>query len=75
MLKGVAVFLAMLILGGCATVTRGTTDQVQMRSAPSGAIAMASTGQSCTTSCTIAVGRKDEFNVHFEKPGYFSQDI
>ena len=25
MLKGVAVFVAMLILGGCATVTRGTT--------------------------------------------------
>jgi hypothetical protein len=74
-LKGVAVFLAMLVLGGCATVTRGTTDQVQLRSAPSGAIAMASTGQSCTTPCTITVGRKDEFNVRFEKPGYLSQDI
>jgi len=75
MLKGVGAFAAMLILGGCATVTRGTTDQVQMRSAPSGAIATASMGQSCTTPCTITVGRKDEFSVHFEKPGFISQDV
>jgi hypothetical protein len=75
MLKGVGAFVAMLILGGCATVTRGTTDQVQMRSAPSGAIATASTGQSCTTPCTITVGRKDEFSVHFQKPGFISQDV
>jgi len=75
MLKGVGAFAAMLILGGCATVTRGTTDQVQMRSAPSGAIATASMGQSCTTPCTITVGRKDEFSVHFEKPGFVSQDV
>ncbi len=75
MLKGIGALAATLILGGCATVTRGTTDQVQIRSAPNGAIATASTEQRCTTPCTIAVGRKDEFSVHFEKPGFISQDI
>ncbi len=75
MLKGVGALAAVLILGGCATVTRGTTDQVQMRSVPVGATATASTGQTCTTPCTITVGRKDEFSVHFEKPGFTSQDI
>jgi hypothetical protein len=75
MLKGLGALAAALILGGCATVTRGTNDQVQLRSAPSGAIATASTGQSCTTPCTITVGRKDEFSVRFEKPGFISQDV
>lgn len=74
-LKGVGAFTAVLILGGCATVTRGTNDQVQMRSTPTGAIATASTGQSCTTPCTMTVGRKDQFSVHFEKLGYISQDV
>ena len=75
MLKGLGALAAMLVLGGCATVTRGTTDIVQMRSAPNGAIATASTGQSCTTPCSITVGRKDEFSVHFEKPGFISQVV
>ncbi|HXE23828.1 MAG TPA: hypothetical protein VN637_02960 [Roseiarcus sp.] len=49
MAKGIGALSAALVLGGCATVTRGTADQVQLHSAPSGAIATASTGQSCTT--------------------------
>jgi hypothetical protein len=75
MLKGVAALAATFILGGCATVTRGTNDQVQLRSTPNGAVATTSTGQSCTTPCAITVGRKDEFSVRFEKPGFISQDI
>lgn len=71
------VFLCLAALGlqGCATVTRGTTDQVQLHSRPDGARATASLGQSCTTPCTLTVSRKDEFTVHFEKDGYVSQDV
>lgn|SRR5579863_1776526 len=75
MVKGIGALAAALVLGGCATITRGTTDQVQIRSAPNGALAKASTGQSCTTPCTISVGRKDEFTVHFAKPGFVPQDV
>jgi len=75
MLRGIGALAAVLALGGCATVTRGTTDQVQIRSVPNGATATTSTGQRCTTPCMITVGRKDEFSVHFEKPGFISQDV
>jgi len=54
-------------------VTRGTTDQVQIQSEPSGALARTSTGYTCTTPCTITVARKDEFSVVFSKEGY--QDV
>ena len=57
-------------LGGCATVTRGTTNQIQIDSEPAGALAQTSLNHTCTTPCTIQVSRKDEFAVTFSKPGY-----
>jgi len=57
-------------LVGCATVTRGTTDQLQILSEPSEARATTSIGHSCQTPCTITISRKDEFTVTVEKPGY-----
>ncbi|HUZ66925.1 MAG TPA: translation initiation factor 2 [Beijerinckiaceae bacterium] len=66
---------AALVLNGCATVTRGTTDQVQLLSTPAGARASTTLGQGCTTPCTIIVGRKDEFTVSFQKDGYVPQEI
>jgi hypothetical protein len=64
-----------LALSGCATITRGTSNQVQLRSNPEEARAMTSMGQSCQTPCTITVGRKDEFAVRFEKDGYETQSV
>src|SRR6266516_5710554 len=69
-----AVCLA-ITLAGCATVTRGTTSQVQIRSDPPGALAHTSTGFSCTTPCTITIPRKDEFSVVFSKPGYQEETV
>ncbi len=67
----------MVILGGialtlsaCATVTRGTTNQVQIRSEPSGAQVVTSLAHNCMTPCTITVNRKDEFSVRFSLAGY-----
>lgn len=62
-------------MGGCATVTRGTTTQVQVQSEPSGAQARTSLNHSCVTPCTLQVNRKDEFSVVFSKPGYRDQTI
>lgn len=58
-------------LGGCATVTRGTTSQVTITSEPAGAEARSSLGHACTaTPCTWEVSRKSEFVVNFTKNGY-----
>ena len=64
-----------LALGGCATVTRGTDDQVQINSDPQGATVQTSLSQQCLTPCTLKVGRKDEFSVTISKPGYTPQTV
>ena len=62
-------------VGGCATITRGTTSQVQIQSEPEGAQVRTSLGYSCITPCTITVNRKDEFAVTFFMPGYEPQTV
>ncbi|POR51268.1 hypothetical protein CYD53_10751 [Bosea psychrotolerans] len=63
-------------LGGCATVTRGTTDQITVNSIPPEAEARTSLGHACpATPCTWEVSRKAEFTVSFSKPGYEDMQI
>lgn len=63
-------------LGGCATVTRGTTDQITINSEPAGAEARSSLGHACaSTPCTWEVSRKSEFIVSFSKPGYHDTQV
>lgn len=69
------IILLAVICSGCATVTRGTTDQIQIMSDPLGAEARSSLGHSCNTPCTIHVSRRDEFIVSFAKEGYKRQSI
>ncbi len=64
-----------LLLGACATVTRGTTNQIQIMSEPSGATVRTSLNQSCTTPCTMTVGRKDEFSVVISMAGFKDQVV
>ena len=64
-----------LFASGCATVTRGTTEQVQILSEPPGAEARTSMGHVCTTPCTLQFQRRDEFTVTISKPGYLPQDV
>ena len=69
------IALAAARLGGCATVTRGTTNQVQIVSEPAGASARTSFGHQCNTPCTLSVSRKDEFSVLISAPGYEEQRV
>jgi hypothetical protein len=63
--------VAALPLAACATVVRGTNEEVAFQSEPPGAAVQTSTGLSCPeTPCTIAIPRKDPFLATFTKPGY-----
>ncbi len=58
-------------LAACATVTRGTTQQVTMKSEPPGAAVKTSTGFTCAaTPCTFKMPRKEGFEATFSKDGY-----
>jgi hypothetical protein len=64
-----ALFL-LLILSGCATITRGTQEAFAIESNPPGATAKLSTGLTCQTPCSIKVKRRGDFTVKIEKEGY-----
>lgn len=71
------LFLLVLAMpaAGCATVTRGTTDQITVTTDPEGARVTTSLAQSCVSPCTFNVGRKDEFIVTVAADGYKSQEV
>lgn len=69
-LKLLGVGALALVTANCATVTRGTTNQVQFVSEPADAELRTSLGHSCTTPCTIEMSRKSEFVAVFKKEGY-----
>lgn len=66
---------AAVLLGACASVTRGMTEQVQINSSPQEAQARTSMGHVCTTPCTLQFSRKDEFSVLISKPGYHTTEV
>ena len=63
-------------LGGCATVTRGTTTQFTVNSTPPGAAVKTSTGFSCAaTPCSMKMPRKTAFDVTLTKAGFATQTV
>lgn len=66
-------------LGGCASITRGYDEQINITSDPPGAVAT-TTGPvepqpPCVTPCSIKVRRNDNVSIAFEKPGFQPQTI
>jgi hypothetical protein len=65
-----------LALGGCATVVRGTTEDVAVQTEPPGAEARTSNGFGCpATPCAINVPRKDPFILSITKIGYHPEQV
>ena len=63
-------------LGACASITRGTGEQVAFQSEPPGAEVKLSTGLGCPqTPCAFEVPRKDSFIATFTKAGYQPEQI
>ena len=67
-----AILLACLALGGCASATRGWTEQISIASSPSGAQATVtgSENHTCVTPCAIQVNRNSDLQVRFEMNGF-----
>ena len=62
-------------LAGCATLARGTIDNYNISSEPSGALATTSLGTSCRTPCSIMINRRDRFTVTVALAGYRPQQV
>lgn len=71
----VTLLLVAFTCAGCASVTRGWSEQMQITSTPSEAQARTSLGYTCTTPCTLTVSRKDEFSVVLSKDGFHSAEV
>lgn len=72
----IILILALAALsGGCATVTRGTTNTVGFDSRPSQAEVRTSNGFGCVTPCSLVVKRNEEFIATFTKAGYQSKQV
>jgi hypothetical protein len=55
--------LCLLLLAGCATIVRGTEQDVTVDTVPSGAQVEFSNGQRCTSPCSIGAKRNQALNV------------
>ncbi len=60
-------------LSGCATIIRGTEQQVSVNTNPIGAQIQFSNGQSCTSPCTIKTKRDQSLQIDISKPGCATQ--
>jgi hypothetical protein len=61
---------AALLLPGCATVIRGTSQKFVIESSPPSADVALSTGQACVTPCRLKLKRRQGFTATFTKAGY-----
>lgn len=70
-----AVALPLLLLSGCATVTRGTKDTLVVESDPAGADVRLSTGQTGKTPTSFKLSRKDTVLVTISREGYETVNV
>lgn len=66
------------MLGGCASITRGTTENISIASTPAGAEATVSgldVPTTCTTPCAVVAKRNADVSISFRKEGYEPQIV
>src|ERR1700739_892261 len=64
-----------LLYSGCATMIRGTREDLQISSSPEGATAQLSDGEACTTPCVVNLKRETSLAITLSKDGCDSQTI
>lgn len=68
--KTALVLGAAMLLGACASITRGTRQDFYILSDPVGAKVQTTDGYECITPCKVKLKRKTEFNATIVKDGY-----
>src|SRR6185312_16759370 len=74
----VGVLAACAMLGGCASVARGTTETISVESTPPGAEAIISgldNPMTCVTPCAFVAKRNADISVTVQKSGYEPQVV
>jgi len=77
-MRSLGIAALSIMLGGCASVTRGTTENISISSTPSGVEAVVSgleVPTTCTTPCAIVAKRSADITITFEKEGYQPQTV
>lgn len=72
------VLAACAVLGGCASVSRGTTETISVASTPSGAEAIISgldAPLTCMTPCAVVAKRNADISITVQKEGYEPQVV
>jgi hypothetical protein len=64
---------AATIVAGCATIIRGTEQEVSINTNPVGATVQFSNGQTCISPCTIKSARSQSLMITVSKPGCNTQ--
>jgi hypothetical protein len=67
-----------VMLGGCASVTRGTTENISISSTPSGVEAVVNgleVPTTCMTPCSVVAKRNADISITFQKEGFESQTV
>lgn len=67
--------LAAVILAGCGSIMRGTSEEVAMQTSPPGALVTTDIGMSCIGPCILKVGRKKSFTATASAEGYNSASV
>lgn len=67
------VLLTAVMLSGCATIIRGTEQEVAINTNPVGANVQFSNGQSCVSPCTIKTKRNQSLQISITKDGCHQQ--
>ena len=71
--KILLALFASTLLVGCVGISRPSTQLLEIRSEPPGALAELSIGRQCVTPCKLVVPRKDHIDIKFSLQGY--QDV
>lgn len=74
-LRVLLLTVALCLISGCATVTRGTTETILVQSEPSGATVRLSNGFTGVTPASFTLSRKGDLVVSVSKEGYETAEI
>ena len=73
--RGMALTIVVLALGGCATFENGVIDDVSVVTIPAGASVSSSSGTNCTSPCAVSGARKEDIGITITKTGYVTQSV